>query len=84
MRKLKVKDPKVVGYKVQIVLTDEMREKLGIPADINIFSLKHATGYSASPVNGIQKITFTYDSPVNEDDILVEDKKIGTIKFVLE
>jgi hypothetical protein len=83
-RKLKVKDPKVVGYKVEIVLTDEMREKLGIPAYVDIFSLKQATGYIAGLVNGIQKITFTYDSPVYEDDILVDDKKIGTIKFVSE
>jgi len=83
-RLLDIENPEVVGYRLHFILTEALREKLGIPMIAENIKMKHARGYAISFINGLKEMTFDYSEPLNEDVIMADGKIVATIKFRLK
>ncbi len=72
---------KVTGYFVELDITEELKEKLGIGRGKYKIRLKNATDYYSPSASGNDKIIFNYTEKPEKDIILVNDKEKLIVRF---
>ncbi len=71
----------VLGYFVELEITEDLKEKLGIDTDKSEIRLKNAIEYHASTVSGVKKLIFDYKEKLEGDTILVDGKEKFILRF---
>ena len=74
----------VVGYQVKFIITDELKEKLGLQDGNEKIEFKHETGYTKTKIHGNYEMTFDFDDLLTSDVLMVNGEEKLTIDFELK
>jgi len=74
----------VVGYQAKFILTDVLKEKLGIASGEKEIHLKHETGYTKTKRNGRYEFTFNFDELPTTDILMVDGDETMEVTFALK
>ena len=74
----------VVGYKGNLIITDALKETLGLQSGDEKIKFKHQTGYTRSKVNGNIEMTFDFDELPSSDLLMVDGKEKLTVDFTVK
>ena len=75
---------KVVGYQVHVIITDELKEKLGLQYGNEKIQFKHETGYTKTKINGNYEMTFDFDELLTRDVLMINGEEKITVDFDLK
>ena len=74
----------VVGYQVQFIITDTLKDKLGLQDGNQEIKFKHQTGYTKTKLNGKYEMIFDFDELLTSDVLIVDGKEQITVDFELK
>lgn len=74
-------DYQVLGYFVELEITEDLKQKLDIEKSEYEIRLKNAIAYHSSTVSGSEKILFDYEKKLESDTILVDGEEKVIVKF---